>query len=143
MKKLEFKHHGKKFIEDFFSVGFEKGDFGEIETIYKELLQKNPEISPIRFALADILERKGELTAAIDLCKKALDHNPDSEVAKKYLIKFYGKTGQKEEALELALALFESSFDQKTQFTCNVCHNQSDDPLWRCPKCKEWNTYVS
>ncbi|MBN2012922.1 tetratricopeptide repeat protein [candidate division KSB1 bacterium] len=125
------------------NILFEKGDFGEVESIYQKLLQRNPDIAHIRFALADIYERKGELQAAINLCKKELEQNPDSEIAKKYLVKYYARTGQNDDALEIALSLFEDSLQSAELFTCRVCQNTDDQPHWRCPKCQEWNTYVN
>ncbi len=36
-------------------------EFGEVENIFESLLQNNPDIESIRFSLADVYERKGEL----------------------------------------------------------------------------------
>lgn len=61
---------------------FHEGMFGEVETIFESLLQNNPEIESIRFALADIYERKGELRRAVGLCHEALERNSDSHQAR-------------------------------------------------------------
>lgn len=122
---------------------FHEGIFGEVENIFESLLQKNPGVESIRFQLADIYERKGELEQAIDLCLEALEQNPDSQQAKRYLAKFLAQKGETEEALQYALDLAENLMDKKNeQFTCKKCFFASDEPRWRCPNCHEWNTFL-
>ena len=120
---------------------FHEGLFGEVENIFETLLQKNPGIESIRFSLADIYERKGEIDQAIDLCHEALEQNPESQHAKKYLAKFLAQKGKNEEALQYALDLVEILMDKKEQFVCKKCGFVSTEPKWRCPQCHEWNTF--
>ena len=120
---------------------FHEGLFGEVENVFETLLQKNPGIESIRFSLADIYERKGEIDQAIDLCHEALEQNPESQHAKKYLAKFLAQKGKNEEALQYALDLVEILMDKKEQFVCKKCGFVSTEPKWRCPQCHEWNTF--
>ena len=122
---------------------FHEGIFGEVENIFESLLQKNPGIESIRFQLADIYERKGELEQAIELCHEALEQNPASKKAKRYLAKFLARKGETEKALQYALDLAENLMDKKDeQFTCKKCRFVSKEPKWRCPQCDEWNTFL-
>jgi len=122
---------------------FHEGIFGEVENIFESLLQKNPNIESIRFQLADIYERKGELEQAIQLCLEALEQNPGSQQAKRYLAKFLAKKGETEEALQYALDLTENLMNNKEeQFACKKCSFVSNEPKWRCPQCHEWNTFL-
>ena len=122
---------------------FETGDFGEIEHIYTELFQHNPDIDSIRFALADIYERKGEIQKAIELCHEELEKHPDSELAKQYLVKYYARTNNVEKAVELSLELVDKSLNEEMKFTCNNCGFTDKRPYWHCPQCHAWNSYLN
>lgn len=122
---------------------FETGDFGEIEHIYIELFQHNPDINSIRFALADIYERKGEIKKAIELCHEELEKHPDSELAKQYLVKYYARTNNVEKAVELSLELVDDSLNEEMKFTCNNCGFTDKRPYWHCPQCHAWNSYLN
>jgi len=120
-----------------------KGDFGELETIYYSLLRTNPELIEVRFALADLYERKGDVKKAIDSCKKVLEMLPDSTLAKQYLVNYYARTDAADNALKIALELIHSSLSEERKFVCNVCGFTSNKPFWHCPECKAWNSSVS
>ncbi len=123
---------------------FHEGIFGEVENIFQDLLQKNPENESIRFSLADIYERKGEIERAIDLCNEELERNPESKQAKRYLAKFLARVGESDKALEYALDLIENLMEtNEDQFTCNKCGFVSNEPKWRCPQCHEWNSFLN
>lgn len=122
---------------------FHEGSFGVVENIFESLLQNNPDIESIRFSLADVYERKGELRRAIDLCYDALEQNPESQQAKRYLAKYLAQTGKRDEALRYALDLIESLMEEKdVQLTCKKCDFVSNEPKWRCPQCHEWNSFL-
>ncbi len=120
------------------------GSYGEIEIIFKNLLEKNPNNDTIRLALADVLERKGEINKAIDLCFETLDKNPDSRSAKLYLARYLPRLNRKDEALKFAMDLIEHSpYDKESEFVCQKCRYESTEPLWRCPKCFSWRTFLN
>ena len=120
------------------------GSFGEIENIFKNLLQNNPDNDSIRLALADVYERKGEIVKAIDLCFETLDRNPDANDAKLYLTRFLPRINRKDEALKFAIEIIEQSFrDKASEFICKKCGHEAKEPLWRCPKCFSWRTFIS
>ncbi len=122
---------------------FQTGDFGEIEHIYTKLFQHNPDIDSIRFALADIYERKGEIKKAIELCHEELEKHPDSELAKQYLVKYYARTNDVEKAVKLSLELVDKSLNEDMKFTCKNCGFTDNQPYWHCPKCHAWNSYLN
>jgi lipopolysaccharide biosynthesis regulator YciM len=122
---------------------FHEGNFGEVETIFQSLLQENPDNDSIRFSLADIYERKGELSQAIELCTEALERNPESRQAKRYLAKFLFQLGRRDEALKYALDLIENMMDKKVdEYSCKHCGFITRDPKWHCPQCHKWNTFL-
>ena len=123
---------------------FHIGSFGEIETIFNSLLEKNSENEPIKLALADVYERKGKIEKAINLCYETLDKNPKSQNARFYLAKFLPRINKKDEALKFALDLIRDSCNKReNDFTCQKCGYRSNVPLWRCPDCYEWNTFIN
>ncbi len=123
-------------------VLFHIGSYGELESIFRKLLDKNPTNEKARFALADIYERKGELQRAIELCHDYLEKNPNSLLAKRYLVKFLPRIGKNDEALKYAEDLVDELFEQREKsYTCNNCGYVSDTPRWHCPQCQEWDTF--
>jgi lipopolysaccharide assembly protein B len=121
---------------------FQTGNFGDLEQIYANLLRTNPKIHSIRFALVDIFERKGELDKAIDLCHEELENDPNSVMAKRYLVKYYAKTHSRDKALNLALEVINNLLAEGRSFVCKECGFKSQNPLWRCPQCSKWDTFV-
>ncbi|MBC8182786.1 tetratricopeptide repeat protein [candidate division KSB1 bacterium] len=125
------------------NILFRIGSFGEIETIFIKLLEKNPDNVSIRLALADVYERKGKLNKAIDLCYEALEKNANSNEAKLQLTRFLPRINKKDEALKYALDIIENTCRQKDKNTiCKECGYLADEPLWRCPNCFNWNSFL-
>ena len=121
---------------------FETGNFGEIESILKSLVKTNPSVPMIRFALADVYARKGEIERAVEECQSVLEEDPRSDIAKYYLVKYYDKLGKKEEALKIALETIRQQLATEQKFTCEVCGYSANRPYWHCPQCKEWNSFA-
>lgn len=122
---------------------YHEGIFGEVENIFESLFLNSPDNDAIRFSLADIYERKGELEKAIDLCKEALERNPESRQARCYLAKFLAGNGRNDEALHYALDLIENFLTkEEDRYTCDTCGFETSEPKWHCPQCNEWNTFL-
>jgi lipopolysaccharide biosynthesis regulator YciM len=88
-----------------------------------------------------ISEKKGRLYEAKDSYKKILEIEPNYLPAQLNLIKIYQETGKAEEA---KTALEELSFKlgkRGESFICSKCGHKSEIPVWKCPTCKEWNSY--
>ncbi len=86
---------------------FEGGIYGEIENLYKEIIDKQPDNFVAYLALAENYEKKGELNMAIEVCEQVIERDPDNKAAQKYLVRFYHEKGQDEEALKIAIQLLE------------------------------------
>jgi len=122
---------------------YHEGIFGEVENIFESLLLNSPDNEAIRFSLADIYERKGELEKAIDLCNEELERNPESQQARCYLAEFLAGNGRNDEALHYALDLIKNLLaKEEDRYTCKICGFVSNEPKWRCPQCKEWNSFL-
>ncbi|MFQ5824605.1 MAG: tetratricopeptide repeat protein [bacterium] len=121
---------------------YEGGVYGEIENIYMEIIDSQPDNITARLALSEIYEKKGELEKAINTCLEVLEKDPLNKTAKQYLVKLYHESGNDVEAVKQALALIEESLNKKEKFRCELCGYKSEEPFWRCPVCFEWETFV-
>lgn len=121
---------------------FEGGVFGEIENVYLEIIEIQPNNLMARLALAEIYEKKGELEKAIAVCQDVLEKDPANEIAKKYLVRLYHEAGDDEKSVSQALNLINESLKHKEMFRCKECGHTSPEPFWRCPQCLEWETFI-
>lgn len=92
---------------------YEGGVYGEIENLYLDVIEKQPDNLMARLGLAEIYEKKGELEAAIDTCQQVLDKDPESKEGRKHLVRLYHKAGKDAEALDIALDLIDKSLKPK------------------------------
>lgn len=122
---------------------YESGVYGEIENLYLELINNQPENLTVQLALSEIYEKKGELQKAIETCLDVLDKDPSNKTAKQYLVKFYHKAGKEREAVKLALDLINESLEKEKKFRCKNCSYVTKEPFWRCPACHEWDSFIS
>lgn len=92
---------------------YEGGVYGEIENVYQEIINLQPDNLMARLALAENYEKKGTVEKAIDECLEVLEKEPDNKVARKHLVKLYHKSGNHHKALEIALELIDESLTKK------------------------------
>ncbi|MFQ5771131.1 MAG: tetratricopeptide repeat protein [bacterium] len=121
---------------------YEGGVYGEIENLYFEIIDAQPNNLMARLALAENYEKKGELEKAINVCLEVLEKDPAYNLVKKYLVRLYHKSGDEDKAVNQALDLIDESLQQKECFKCELCGYESEEPFWRCPECLEWETFV-
>lgn len=121
---------------------YEGGVYGEIENLYLDIIESQPDNLIARVALAENYEKKGDIEKAVQTCQDVLERDPTNKPARKILIRLYHKSGRDQEALKIALELIDESMSQKAKFTCKKCDYQSDEPFWRCPRCHEWETAI-
>lgn len=120
---------------------FELGDFSTMAQLYQTLVDKKPDDLLSLFALVNIKEKMGELDEAIKLCQQALERDPESSEARWCLVKYYHAKGDDGRSIEYALEL-EKSARRKSIFHCNNCGYEAKEPLWRCPQCKSWRSFL-
>ncbi|MFQ6092113.1 MAG: tetratricopeptide repeat protein [bacterium] len=120
---------------------FDLGDFGSVAQIYQNLIDRTPgDLRPL-FALVTILMKMGNIEEAIDLCHRALEQEPESQQARWCLVKCYHAKGDDSRAVAYALELEENT-SVDILFRCKSCGHSSQEPLWRCPECKAWRTFL-
>ncbi len=119
---------------------FKIGEFGEIENVYSEVIRRSPDNWQTHLALAEILEKKGEIEQAIKLCQQVLQKNPDYRPARRHLIRYFHRSGKDHLAVEQALALINLEEEASEKYRCSKCGHQADEPFWHCPQCGQWET---
>lgn len=121
---------------------YEGGVYGEIENLYLDIIDSQPENLTARLALSEIYEKKGELDKAINTCLEVLEKDPLNKTAKQYLVRLYHNSGKDDEAVKQALDLIDELLKKKERFQCELCDYESEEPFWRCPNCFEWETFI-
>jgi lipopolysaccharide biosynthesis regulator YciM len=120
---------------------YEKGQFGEMARLYRDLLEQDPHNLRAFWALASIYDKKGDLDEAIQACERALEVEPSSAIARQLLVKFYQQRGDQAKVMENLEALINSAVATTGLFICQNCGHESPSALWRCPKCGQWRTF--
>lgn len=120
---------------------FELGSFGEISEIYEQIYRENPKDSHALFALASLDEKKGRTEEAQLKYDQILEIDPSFLPARLSLIRLYQEANEIEKAKEMVEKLFEALPAKVEYFICEKCGFSSSEPLWRCPSCKEWNSF--
>jgi lipopolysaccharide biosynthesis regulator YciM len=120
---------------------FELGSFGEISEIYEQIYRDNPKDSHALFALASLDEKKGRTDEAQLKYNQILEIDPSFVPARLSLIRIYQEQNEKEKARGMVDQLFEILPAKVDNFICEKCGFSSSEPLWRCPSCKEWNSF--
>ena len=120
---------------------FDLNRFQELEQIYRDLVNRSPGNTRAVVALARFLDRKGETEAALRICRDGLEHSPQSLWIRRNLFRFLTSMRRLDEACETGLELVNIVTDDKEEFVCKSCGYITGKPLWRCPKCKKWNTF--
>ncbi|MBN1594144.1 MAG: tetratricopeptide repeat protein [Candidatus Coatesbacteria bacterium] len=113
-----------------------------IKGIYERVLAKNPDDINTRLSLGDYYFDTGQLDRAKQEYEKILEISSGSPVAYQKLSQLYLKEGKHEEALHVlqrmsALPELQSSF-----YYCGKCGFKDTQVHWRCPQCREWDTFV-
>ena len=121
---------------------FETGRYWEIEGIYQRVLQNAPENPTVNLELADLYRNQGQFDQAIELCQDVLDTYPEEPRAWYILTQVRQQKGDPASALEEALEGLNKQIQKKTIFICSACGYESKTPLWRCPDCRSWNTFL-
>jgi lipopolysaccharide biosynthesis regulator YciM len=116
---------------------FDLGDFPRMMEFYRHLNQRDENTPFAASALARIYYKMGDW----DKAKSLLAHCPPSDVDALILkIEIAAKTDP---------ALIPDYLDKcrkhiptSNHFVCSECGSESDSPLYRCPKCNSWNSYL-
>ena len=117
---------------------FELGNFGEVMSFYRELLDRSPREAsvPALLALAEIHRRKGDLAEAETFIQEALEVDPEHLRARRLLAKLALDRHDPHAALSQVDRLLSSQERGEGPGDCRHCGRPLERPLWRCPHCR-------
>lgn len=121
---------------------YEKGRFEKIVDLYNDVLERNPGDVRTMMTLANIHRKKGNIEEALRLCKAALEAEPGSRRVKQALARLYYEKGDIEQSLRAMVEAFNGFSSDEDHYVCSNCNYKSNEVLWRCPRCKHWETFL-
>lgn len=123
-------------------VLFQRGTFGEIEAVYKDVLETRPDDENTTLALAAFYRKQGRSQDAVSLLEELLGEEPRSIGGAMLLTSMYAAQGDTS-SLATILDDVEDKYAKHHHFRCGVCSNDSDRMLWHCPRCNSFDSYAS
>jgi lipopolysaccharide biosynthesis regulator YciM len=121
---------------------YEKGKFEKIVDLYNGVLDRNPGDVRTLMTLANIQRKKGDLDDALRYVQTALEFDPESTRAKQALARLYYEKGDTERSLRAMVEAFNGFSSDEERYVCSNCGHESNEVLWRCPNCREWETFI-
>jgi len=120
---------------------FELGQYGEITRVFEKTLEDDPKNLPALSGLAEIARKKGDMREAESYYRRILDVDPDNVMARTGLIGIQVDQKDTAGALQEIDHLLQSLPFKPRGFRCRKCSYKSPEPVWRCPQCKELNSF--
>ena len=120
---------------------FALGRFGELEILYRQIIEKRPEELQAAQALARFLRKKGEIEGALEVCRQIVERHPEDIWARRFMIRTLLETGRTGAIGPLAVEVLDRVMMDKPRYVCSPCGFQTDEPLWRCPRCSELGAF--
>lgn len=121
---------------------YEKGRYEKIVDLYNDVLERNPRDVRTLMNLANIHRKKGNFDEAIRLCQTALEFEPGARRVKQALARLYYEKGDTERSLMAMVEAFNGFSSDEENYICRNCGYKSNEVLWRCPRCKVWETFI-
>lgn len=118
------------------------GRYGEIEHLYASVIRKKPKRPDVYLVLIDLYLKEGRFDQALDLVQKTIDQYPDNGLCRLMLVKVYRRMNKDGEALAEAASLLEKTFKKNDLLVCSNCGYETSDPMWWCPGCHHWKTFL-
>lgn len=117
---------------------FDLGRFHEIQFVYQEVLSKEPGFWPARFALAEILDKRGSREDAIRLLDPAHPASRDEGVRAAGRLLDWNREDLTREWLT---KITESQSTGEGFYRCRYCGTEHPGPRWYCPTCHGFKSY--
>lgn len=138
MKSPELSSEALKKIEH---VMFNRGTFGDIEKIYREVLEIRPWDEYATLALASFYKKQGRGQDAVDFLEEFRSMHPNSIGATILLTSLYA-AGDDSDTLESFLEELEvRSTSPAGHHECTTCGFQSPGMRWHCPRCNSFDSF--
>jgi len=121
-------------------VMFQRGTFGEIERVYRAVLEARPWDEYATLALASFYRKQGRGADAVDFLEEFRSSHPESIGTTLSLTSLYATQGD-QDFLERFLEDAEEYFSRRSARVCGGCGFQSTTMRWHCPRCNGFDTF--
>jgi lipopolysaccharide biosynthesis regulator YciM len=112
------------------------------ERFCRALIAGNPLDWRARLALARHLRSKGQPELAAELLLEALAHNPHAVIIHQTIWETVLELGLPQALVSRYIAISREAVFYSDPHICIRCRYRSNELLWQCPHCHEWNTFV-
>ena len=108
----------------------------------QRLIDQDPQGWRARLALSRHLAAAGQHQAAFDQLLEALPHHPHGLAIHQEIWEALGALGFDPALIRRYVELTREAVFYLDPHICRRCRYRSTEPLWQCPQCHEWNTFV-
>jgi lipopolysaccharide biosynthesis regulator YciM len=118
------------------------GTPARFEDTCRRLIAATPHDWRAGLALAQHLRQRGEPARALDLLLDSLAHNPHGVILHQAIWETLVQLGVPAPAVDRYMAVSREAVFYRDPHICIRCRYRSNELLWQCPHCHEWNTFV-
>ena len=108
----------------------------------QRLIDQDPQGWRARLALSRHLAADGQHRAAFEQLLDALPHHPHGLAIHQDIWEALAALGFNHELIRRYVELTREAVFYLDPHICRRCRYRSTEPLWQCPQCHEWNTFV-
>ncbi|OQX89901.1 MAG: hypothetical protein B6D65_00830 [candidate division Zixibacteria bacterium 4484_93] len=125
-------------IEPLEKAFYDRGKFQQVVNFYETLINEGKSSREIFFALSNIYVKMGDYPSAISSLERLDEKDKETKIRLMYL---YFQNQQFDKIEGLLKEIYDETISAKRKFICGNCGYESELPLWRCPRCNEWNSF--
>jgi lipopolysaccharide biosynthesis regulator YciM len=108
----------------------------------RRLIDRDPQGWRARLALSRHMVAGGQHRAAFDQLLDALPHHPHGLAIHQEIWEVLASLGFDPALIRRYVELAREAVFYLDPHICRRCRYRSTEPLWQCPQCHEWNTFV-
>ncbi len=120
---------------------FAKNQYDKIKSVFDKVLKKNPADVRTRLALAKYYHRLGNRQQAHEEIKQVIRLHPRNQSVRQYVLQLMVSTDGGKVQEEYQQIFGEFKLDD-IPCRCEKCGHQTVDSPWKCPRCREWDTFI-
>jgi lipopolysaccharide biosynthesis regulator YciM len=112
------------------------------QELCRRLIDADPQGWRPRLALSRHLAAAGQYHAAFDQVLDALPHHPHALAIHQQVWEVLASLSFDPALIRRYVELTREAVFYLDPHVCRHCRYRSTEPLWQCPQCHEWNTFV-
>ena len=118
------------------------GTPGRFEEICRRLMAASPHDWRAGLALAQHRRHRGDAAGGLALLLESLAHNPHAVILHQAIWETLVQLGVPRSDVDRYMAVSREAVFYRDPHICIRCRYRSNELLWQCPHCHEWNTFV-